>query len=183
MATPGPVHGAWARMSGSSSSPGLVLAHQPHAQPAHQPAAHHAHPPPPPQQQLLPMRGVSPSRAALQAAGLQDSLLYVMEGMGELQEQVRELAPLRELPARVAELEARARAAEAREEALRAELARATDALGVLTSLVSRISREDGLAQGALARLAEEAARLKSAGEHAKGTKGHGTVRNFSPRS
>jgi hypothetical protein len=33
--------------------------------------------------------GVSPSRAALQAAGLQDSLLYVMEGMGELQEQVR----------------------------------------------------------------------------------------------
>ncbi len=129
------------------------------------------------------MRGVSPSRAALQAAGLQDSLLYVMEGMGELQEQVRELAPLRELPARVAELEARARAAEAREEALRAELARATDALGVLTSLVSRISREDGLAQGALARLAEEAARLKSAGEHAKGNKGHGTVRNFSPRS
>jgi hypothetical protein len=114
------------------------------------------------------------------AAGLQDSLLYVMEGMGELQEAVRELLPLRELPARVAELEARARGAEAREEALRAELARTSDSLAVLTTLVGRLSREDGLAQGALTRLAEEAARLKAAGEHARGAKGHGPVRNFS---
>ena len=162
MTTPGPVHGAWARVS--SSSPGLVLAQgHPDAQP--------------------PARGISPSRSSLLAAGLQDSLLYVMEGMGEVQEQMRELLPLRELPSRVSELEARLRASEAREEALRAELQRATDAVSVLTSLVSRISREDGLAQGALSKLVEETARLKAAGEHARGVKGHGTVRNFSPRS
>jgi hypothetical protein len=113
------------------------------------------------------------------ASGLQDSLLYVCEGLSEVQEQVRELLPLRELPERVAALEARLNRSEAREDALRAELQRATDAVTTLTSLVSRISREDSVAQAALARLAEEAARLK-AGEHASGKKGHGTVRNFS---
>ena len=156
------VHGAWARAIASeaapASSPGLVL----------------------------PVRGVSPSRAQNVSTALHDSMLTLMEGMGELQEQVKELLPLKALPGRVSLLEWQLEAAEERERDLRADLSKAQETITVLTGLVSRMSKEDAAAQQALSRLTEEAQRLKAlaeGGTHAR--KGHGSVRTFgspSPR-
>ncbi len=144
----GPVKGAWARATHVSSSPGLLLASS--APSAEQPAA---------------AAQAQQAAASSSSQGLQDSILFVMEGVNEVQEQIRALQPLLELPEVVARLEARLQASEAREEAMRAELHRATDALAALATLVTRGGgREESPAQGA------QAAR-----------KGHGVVRNFSP--
>ena len=131
---------------------------------------------------ILPIRGVSPSRASSIGTAIHDSMLVLMEGMGELQEQLKELIPLRALPGRVTDLEARLLESEHRERELRAELSRVQDTQNVLTSLISRITREDVAAQAALARLTEEALRLKTLSEIGANKKGgHGVVRTFSP--
>ena len=146
---PGPVHGAWARALGGS----LVNSSNP-----------------------SPIRGISPSRAGGISTQMHENMLVLMEGMGELQEQIKELQPLLALPDRVFELETRVREGEEREKELH-------NTLAVLTSLVSRITREDAVAQSALTRLTEEAQRLKILSE--RGSKppkgGHGVVRTFSP--
>lgn len=103
--------------------------------------------------------GVVPATVA-QGVQIEAGLIAVLDAVSELN---KDVAVLKNLPMRVSDLEHRLAVSERRNEEMRSELTRTADALAVVSSLVSRIARDEGDAQAALTKLADETRRLQAA--------------------